>query len=843
MASASATFAPGRALRASGPRTAFLGATLEVARHQRLLLFTGADDGLAVLLDGREVSRRGAVRAVRDDDDLTVLELSPGRHRLVLRSFVRGGEQRAQVRLLDEDFTPPREATVWLEGVDDAACALLAASAARIRTTLSVAAERTRVDVELAYPGGTAVRVGEPLRTLRIAPSDAASARADVSLDGSFAGAVSVWAELDSAVRARAQSPAGDRPVSLSIAPSVRAAIRDASAALAALDERAPPAWLPLGSLWSAQHALERLTSLVAEQDRDADFMAREASALSAMASELRARRDPFASLRGPLRRAYRSDVDGSLQPYSVFVPPSYRGDRRWPVIVALHGLGGSAHRMLPILFGVYDKDEDRTHADRHFDPLPDARALLLAPFAFGDSFYRGVGERDVLRALAELRGAYRVDEDKTYLTGLSMGGIGAASIPLHHPDVFAAAAPLCGYHDYFIRSDTQGPRRAWELSLMEARSNRNWAENGLHLPMYVVQGLRDRPVANSSTFVDRWRELGYAIDAEYPDLGHDVWSSTYAGGRIIDRFLRTVRDPAPSRVRFRTVSTRWARSRWLTVDRIATRGAWAEIDATATGSSLRASTREVDAFTVTPPLAGPFTAVIDGQTAATEARGTVSFERREGRWTPAARVNRDAAVGPIRDAFDGPLLVVYGASSARESALNRRVAAHWARIGSGTRARVRVITDDAYRPDDGAGRTVVLVGTPASHRVLARMQPSLPLRVDGDVIRTHDRALDGALGVTFVAPSPDAADGRVVVVTGTSARGVWRSRFLPDLVPDFVAYDDRVAPARGRVLLGRHARVVCAGFYDRAGRVGPRCEDTVPRSEQSSSPPGATED
>jgi hypothetical protein len=89
-----------------------------------------------------------------------------------------------------------------------------------------------------------------------------------------------------------------------------------------------------------------------------------------------------------------------------------------------------------------------------------------------------------------------------------------------------------------------------------------------------------------------------------------------------------------------------------------------------------------------------------------------------------------------------------------------------------------------------------------------------------------------------FVAPSPDAADGRVVVVTGTSALGVWRSRFLPDLVPDFVVFDDGIAPARGRVILGRYARVLCAGFYDRTGRVGPRCEDTPPPSSSGGDEP-----
>ena len=235
-----------------------------------------------------------------------VLWLVRGGRRVGGRGLGGGGGRRGGGGVLGVDLNPPRGATVWLDGVDEGGCASLAASAARVRTTLAVAAERTRVDVELAYPGGSAVRVGEPPRSLRVAPSDVASARAEVSLDGSFAGTISVWAEFDPAVRARAQTPAGDRSVSLSIAPSVRAAIREASAALAGLDERSTPAWLPLGSLWSAQHALERLVALRGLDPSHADFMDRRAGHPPPMPSDLRWPPPPLATFPGPHSLSHR---------------------------------------------------------------------------------------------------------------------------------------------------------------------------------------------------------------------------------------------------------------------------------------------------------------------------------------------------------------------------------------------------------------------------------------------------------------------------------------------------------------------------------------------------------
>jgi predicted peptidase len=55
---------------------------------------------------------------------------------------------------------------------------------------------------------------------------------------------------------------------------------------------------------------------------------------------------------------------------------------------------------------------------------------------------YQGIAEKDVLDVLADVKKRFNIDEDRTYLTGYSMGGGGTLWIGLTRPDVWAALAP-----------------------------------------------------------------------------------------------------------------------------------------------------------------------------------------------------------------------------------------------------------------------------------------------------------------------------------------------------------------------------------------------------------------
>ncbi len=61
---------------------------------------------------------------------------------------------------------------------------------------------------------------------------------------------------------------------------------------------------------------------------------------------------------------------------------------------------------------------------------------------------YLGSAEKDVLDVIAEGQRAYRIDVNRIYLTGHSMGGFGTWSVAMNQPQVFAALAPVAGGGD-----------------------------------------------------------------------------------------------------------------------------------------------------------------------------------------------------------------------------------------------------------------------------------------------------------------------------------------------------------------------------------------------------------
>jgi predicted esterase len=191
----------------------------------------------------------------------------------------------------------------------------------------------------------------------------------------------------------------------------------------------------------------------------------------------------PLRTKRGNIHWAYRSTVDDTLQPYRFYIPSNYDVTRKWPLVIALHGMGGDEHSF----FTAYDNGAIRGLAEErgYIIACPKGRQPT--------SMYMGAAERDVIDVIGEMKRQFSIDDDRVYLMGHSMGGYGTWSVAVNNPTLFAALAPIAG---------GGSPITAGKLGEIK------------HIPWIVVHGDKDPtvPVEESRKMVKAGKDLGIKI-------------------------------------------------------------------------------------------------------------------------------------------------------------------------------------------------------------------------------------------------------------------------------------------------------------------------------------------
>lgn len=808
----------------------YLGTTLRLPSPRALLLSLAIDDGCELFVDGRSVFRRDDARPLRDDDDLVPLDLSAGDHVLLLKLRQRGGAWTARARLIDETFAPPSGVRILLPGTPPEVGKELAGSMAQVSIAPRPTARGWAIDARIRYPEGAPIGIplGASARILGLPGELTPPPRSlgEVTIDARAPSEIDTRAfdfgtEFEGTAAQIVVTVAG-RPLEVPFRPITE--LRNAID----LAGRAREVAAASDVVATLDHLRERLRGQIEGGDRDLRAQLADAAFLTAFAKDVLEGRDPIAARTGPLRLAHLAAADRRPQPVAVYVPKGDPKPRSKPLFVALHGMNGGPVSMMRIFFGGNEPSLSMADLDRSFgvrgDRLPPLDAFVIAPHAHGNAMYRQLGEAEVLDAIEWAIARWpAIDPDRIHVTGFSMGGTGAAAIPLHHPDRFASAQPLCGYHDYELRRDLAGrPRRPWEQAQIEERSNVAWADNGARLPLWVVHGLQDTPVRNSRALVEAWTQRGFFVRSEEPDLGHDVWGYTYAGLRHVSWFSGRKRDPHPRTLSFRTTRPRFGTDAWIHVDALSDDATpWATVDAKIVDRGrIAISTRGVARLRVDrdPVLVDDDLEIsIDGAKIRFPAGVPIELSR-EGTFhagpPKAAGPRKEGRItGPIRDVWSEPLAIVYGASDPEQTRVNRQVAEALAAIRPGVDVRYPILRDlDGEPPAD---RSLILVGNARSNAVLRALEPSLPIRVAGGAITFAGRTFTGPeLGAAFVVPHPKGGGRYLLVVEGATALGTLRALSLPELLPDFVIWDARLAPARGQQVLG-DATVLAAGNFD----------------------------
>lgn len=553
----------------------------------------------------------------------------------------------------------------------------------------------------------------------------------------------------------------------------------------------------------------------------------------------------------------YVSSIDGSFQPYGVYIPNPYDSGRAHPVVIHMHGFGGRLGGFSP-----WQTD------------WADAKGwILISSDGRGNNNYDGIGEDDLFRILDDIKARYRIDEDRIYLTGGSMGGHGAYRMPLRFPHIFTAGAPIAGwtdYRDFYTRyyEQSEGTRAPDYVDpsrrpILETASSLWQTENGKYIYLLMGYGTWDyiNAPSNAEQVVQRMQEFGYKRHAARGDWGGHM--AGYDTEEIYNYFEGKVREhrvPAPVYV---TNTVKYNRAYWIRTDRLRVQNEWSRLAAKAEGDVVHVEAENVAAYTLLPddsPLdfQQPLTVYTNGLlTYQGTPNGPLSIEARyDDRyrvvgWAQSAPPAADAPVrkrhglqGPLNDAYLSRFVVTYGtAGTLEDTARNRRDAlrfcaewnnwmvCHWS-WGRPPRSRrtnwfeppypfkpgdlipedqplLLPIKDTEITDEQIANANLVLYGDPRTHRLIARIRDRLPLALTDSGVSMGSRSYAGpSVNYTFICPNPLNPAHYVVV-----SRGYLSSRIdpykdsvgatgkdleaLPFFWPDYVIWDGDRLPGR----------------------------------------------
>jgi len=220
------------------------------------------------------------------------------------------------------------------------------------------------------------------------------------------------------------------------------------------------------------------------------------------------------AGVPGRITREWK-DAAGVSIPCQIFLPLNYEKARKYPLVLCLHGSGemksppytaktaASTALLYPSLRAKYPAFLLVPQTTIGWVKRPERKGNIVTAGLQSE----GPALKLVMQGLAEVMKEFSVDADRVYVSGQSMGGVGTWSLILHHPDIFAAAVPICGVGD---------PQQA----------------DKIRCPVWDFHGAKDRtvPVACSRDMVAALKKAGREVKyTEFPDVDHSSWVPAWA--------------------------------------------------------------------------------------------------------------------------------------------------------------------------------------------------------------------------------------------------------------------------------------------------------------------------
>lgn len=191
---------------------------------------------------------------------------------------------------------------------------------------------------------------------------------------------------------------------------------------------------------------------------------------------------------------------------YLLYTPENIKQSK--PLIIFLHGSGEKGN----------DLEKVKVHGPFKYLKTHKLDAYVLAPQCPQEEYW---DEEVLYRLIQKVIKENKIDPDRIYLTGLSMGGWGAWNLAFAHPDMFSALVPIAGFVD--------------RVPMIENCKIKD-------IPTRIFHGLLD-DVVDVSYSVNIYKKLQTcSTDIEltiFDDANHDSWTRVYDDPAIYEWMLQ----------------------------------------------------------------------------------------------------------------------------------------------------------------------------------------------------------------------------------------------------------------------------------------------------------------
>ena len=503
-----------------------------------------------------------------------------------------------------------------------------------------------------------------------------------------------------------------------------------------------------------------------------------------ARAAELAAGKASWPEKTGRLIRGYVSEVDHSVQPYAVSVPPTFKkqAGQRWPLHVVLHGRGDKLNEIAFI----------RSHDGQTAD-IPETW-IQLDVFARTNNGYRWAGETDVFEAMAALKKEYRIDNRRIVLRGFSMGGAGSWHLGLHHPSLWCSVGPGAGFVDFYNYQNVTEKLPAYQDLTLRIYDSLDYVRNAFDVPVCTYGGELDPQLIASTAMVSEAEKLEIPIKLVIgKEVGHKFTPEGFR--EYMDFHVAQMEKgrpiyPGRQRLKFVTYTLKYNTCEWVTVEEMIEPYRPATVEGHVDSAGVvHIKTDNIAVLSLARDIASQ--AIIDGSTVevTTAAQGLlpkVYYELGADEWSVISydsslafnknldRRKRHNLQGPIDDAFMQPFLCVRGTGtpwSEEHEAWARWTLSRFEReFDKWLRGKIRIIDDKDITEEQIADHHIVLFGDPGSNSLLAKIAKQLPIKWDEKSLLVDGETYDPAThGVALIYPNPLSPRHYVVLNSGHS--------------------------------------------------------------------------